>query len=253
MKKRPLLIFLISLTSILIFVCAFKIIVILNEYARAEQIYDEINAEVLQPVDHDTSVPDNNSNIISADDLDISVDFDYLKTLNPDIIAWIYIPDTNISYPITQYTDNEYYLTIASTGEKSSAGSIFLDYRNNIDFSDKNSIIYGHNMKNNSMFGALDMYKDADYLENHQYIYIFIENYIYKYQVFSASVIDATIEYYRVSFTDEEDYAMYLAQSVHNSIIKPNTKPSPSQNIITLSTCTASRKNRFIVQAFLCD
>ena len=254
MRNRPILKILIFLTAVLFFVCAFKLIMIINEYSSAKKLYDTVSAEVLLPIENDDSSPLNgDTHRVTAADLGISVDFEYLYKLNPDIIAWIYIPDTNISYPVTHYTDNEYYLSIASTGDKSSSGSIFLDYRNNIDFSNKNSIIYGHNMKNNSMFGALDKYANADYLSEHKYIYIFIEDYIYQYEIFSTAVINADLDKYRVSFADDEDYAMFLAQSVNNAIIRPTTTPTTSQNIITLSTCTSSRKDRFIVQAFLCD
>ena len=100
-------------------------------------------------------------------------DFDTLKKENPDTIGWIHIPDTKISYPIVQGTDNDFYLKHDFNGEASVAGSIYLDYESEGDFEGRNNILYGHNMKNGSMFKDIVRYKDPSYFKEHQYFSIY--------------------------------------------------------------------------------
>ena len=97
-----------------------------------------------------------------------AVDFDGLHQTNADVIGWIYIEDTNINYPIVQGTDNKYYVDHMVDGTKNGAGSIFMDYRNALDFSDPNTVIYGHNMKNKTMFAHITEYKDPEFFEAHR-------------------------------------------------------------------------------------
>ena len=89
----------------------------------------------------------------------IQVDFEALRQQNPDIIAWIYSTDTPINYPVVQSEDNSYYLRRLIDGTRNTAGTIFADFRNAPDFSDRNTLVYGHNMKNNPMFGTLSEYR----------------------------------------------------------------------------------------------
>ena len=96
----------------------------------------------------------------------IIVDFEVLQTENKDIIAWLHCPDTKINYPVAQSEDNSYYLKHLYDGTANKVGCLFIDYENAEDFSDNNTIIYGHNMKNGSIFGTLDSYKKADYWKN---------------------------------------------------------------------------------------
>ena len=94
----------------------------------------------------------------TADIVPIQVDFDVLSKENQDVIGWLYCPDTSINYPVVQAADNEYYLHRLLDDSKNAAGTLFMDYRNSADLSDWNSVIYGHNMKNGSMFGSLPDY-----------------------------------------------------------------------------------------------
>lgn len=97
----------------------------------------------------------------------IKVDFERLQEENKDIIAWLYCPDTEINYPVVQSKDNEYYLRRLLDGTWNIAGTLFMDYRNAADCSDLHTIIYGHNMKNNTMFGSLPKYSKQEYYEEH--------------------------------------------------------------------------------------
>ena len=116
----------------------------------------------------------------------LQVDFNKLEEINPDVIAWIEIPGLEISYPVVQGRDNDYYLHHLITGENHKSGSIFMDFHNQEDLSDRNSIIYGHNMKDGSMFGTLDQYQSQALYRNYPYFYMYVTGYIYEYQIFSC-------------------------------------------------------------------
>ena len=104
----------------------------------------------------------------------VTVDFEALKKINPEIIAWIRIPDTKIDYPVVQGTDNEFYLKHTFKKTEHVAGSIFLDKDNSPDFSNRKSILYGHNMKDGSMFQGLHKYENEQYLETHNKVYLYL-------------------------------------------------------------------------------
>ena len=104
----------------------------------------------------------------------LQIDFAGLQAVNPDVIAWIDIPGLSVSYPVVQGEDNSYYLHHLFTGEYNSSGSIFADCHNQPDFTDQNTIIYGHNMKNGSMFGTLSHYQDQVLWEENPYFYLYV-------------------------------------------------------------------------------
>ena len=114
------------------------------------------------------------------------IDLPALQQINPDVIGWILIPGTGISYPLMQTEDNEYYLKHTWKREKNSTGAIFLDYRNSASFSDFNSLIYGHRMRNGSMFGSLHNYKETAFWQTSPGIYIINADGIYRYDIFAA-------------------------------------------------------------------
>ena len=103
----------------------------------------------------------------------LAIDFEALKKLNPHIIAWIHIPGTPVSYPVTQGEDNSYYLTRTFSRAYNGAGCIFMDYRSSLPSEGGNTVLYGHNMKNNSMFGSLKRYWDNEYYREHSSFYLY--------------------------------------------------------------------------------
>ena len=113
----------------------------------------------------------------------LSVDFEILQKENPDIIAWIYCEDTPVNYPIVQADDNDYYLRRLLDGTWNVAGTLFMDYRNADDFSDWHTVIYGHNMKNDSMFGTLPEYRSQEYYEQHPAWYLLTPTQNYKIEL----------------------------------------------------------------------
>ena len=124
--------------------------------------------------------------------LDIPVDFEALQAENPDIYAWITIPGTNVDYPILQLEgDNGYYLNHSVDGAGSIAGAIFTEDYNSKDFTDPNTIIYGHNMKNGSMFRTLHNYSDREFFDNNRDITIYMPDKILHYTIFAAYLYDS--------------------------------------------------------------
>ena len=136
---------------------AWKLRGIYGEYQEGEDTYEELSAFVEEPED----TPEDETDEPEAEPSGyLQIDFAGLQAVNPDVIAWIDIPGLSVSYPVVQRNDNAYYLHHLITGEYNSSGSIFADCHNQPDFTDQNTIIYGHNMKNGSMFGTLSHYQD---------------------------------------------------------------------------------------------
>ena len=179
----------------------------------------------------------------------LSVDFAALKAINPDVKGWLYIEALDISYPVVQGPDNDTYLHTTYEGTSNFAGSIFLDYQNQGDFSDGNTIVYGHNMKNLSMFGKLKQMKEQEKYKDSVYFWMLTPESNDVYQIFSAFYTEADSDVYTMYSGGGEAFTQYLANMAARSEI-PVEQPPMDENshIITLSTCAASdTTGRFVV------
>lgn len=177
------------------------------------------------------------------------IDLDSLRSLNPDCIGWIEIPDTNISYPIVQGSDNSYYLTHTFKGEENKSGSIFVEAMNDRDFSDLHTIIYGHNMKNGSMFGKLSDYRKESFYKKHPHIFLDLEDGNHCYQIFSCYEAETTDNVYSIGYAANEKYEAFLNGLTASSLYSTGVDVSISDKVITLSTCTSNSQKRFVVCA----
>ena len=179
-------------------------------------------------------------------------DLDALKEESTGVRGWICIPDTKIDYPLMQGDDNRFYLEHTWKGEANAAGSIFLESACSEDLSDFNTIIYGHRMRNTTMFGALSGYRSQDFYEDHPSIYICADGYVRKYDVFAAfepAVTDCT---YWVQYTDDGYKQRVIDFALENTVIQCGIVPDKDSSIITLSTCTGNgHATRWVVQAVL--
>lgn len=173
-----------------------------------------------------------------------TIDWKALQKKNPNIIGWILIPDTDISYPIVQGQDNDYYLTHTFENKENYAGAIFLDAYAQRDFKDKNTIIYGHNVKYGTMFADLEKFKDAAFYNKHPYVYLFTPKQTYRAEVFSFYTTEADSASYRLQYVDDEDYLNYLDMVYQLSDTKRKTKFQPKEHIVTLSTCSYERNGQ---------
>ena len=231
-----------------------RIVMIQQEYRMANTIYEESRTEYLHALDQTEGAQNpetlEDANKSEADFPDVYADIKGIQQKNPDVIGWIWIPDTSINYPILQGKDNQRYLNLSYDQKRSISGSIFMDYRNASDFSDNNSILYGHNMKNETMFGGLKRYLEQDYMRDHSYLYLFKEQSIMKYHIFAAYKTQASSKSYVRTFQDPMNFESYLAY-VH-SCINDQQLDAPVQEtpLILLSTCTSVNMNeRLVVHA----
>lgn len=181
----------------------------------------------------------------------LEVNFKKLKEQNQDIIAWIYSKDTPINYPIVQAKDNTYYLRKTIEGKYNQAGTLFVDYRNNKTFEDINTIVYGHNMKNETMFGSLLNYKNQEYYEKHKEIKLLTENKKFIIEVFAGCLISSESEIYDYPKTSDGNKEIIEIAKKKNDI-KTNVKVNKDDKIITLSTCSYDFENaRYVIFGIL--
>ena len=185
------------------------------------------------------------------------IDFAGLRETNPDVYAWLYVPDTSVDYPVLQREgDAYYYLTHDLEGADSAAGSIFTQYYNSKDWTDNHTVIYGHNMKNKSMFATLHNYEDSRFFDEHKYFYVYTPEYTLVYQVFAAYKSSNTHLLLNYNMGDHDSFQQYLdsvlAQDGIGVNIDRDIQIDADDHIITLSTCLGGyAQNRYLVQGKL--
>ncbi len=248
-KKKlsaPLIVALVLCVALLGF-SAFQLAGIYVEYKKGEDEYEALREFVkteVPEVDYEGDKP-----LQPEEEAEPRVDFAELKALNEDIIGWIEVPDTPISYPIVQGEDDVYYLTHTFNNTENSAGSIFMETLNSADFSDVHTILYGHNMKNGSMFGTLMEYESPSYLVAHPLIFIDTEEGSHAYKIFSCYRVDADSDSYTIGFKADEMYVNFLKKLKERSAYDTGVEVTMDDKIITLSTCTNTGTNRYLVHA----
>ena len=218
------------------------------KYLSEENANKKLNNELMEKAIIETP-NDNNDNAQENENiLPISVDFSVLKQENEDIVGWLYLEDSPINYPVVQSYDNDYYLRRLVNGEYNIAGSLFMDYRNDSNLEDNNTIIYGHNMKNNTMFGSLQEYKNQNYYDNHKVMYYFTPEKNYIIELFTGYTISVESDIYDLSIIDSSK----LEELISKSDFESNTKVTEEDKIITLSTCAYEYDGaRYVVMGVL--
>ena len=190
-----------------------------------------------------------------ADGKGFSVDFDVLMQENPDTIGWIRFDEPAvINYPVVKSADNEDYLTKTFTENDNKLGGIFVDYRNSSDFSDRNTFIYGHNMRvGEQMFSQLKNYRDEEYGKKYPYFYIYTPSgEVRTYTIFSAGVVDARSDNYKIEYASDEEFQEYLDLCLESSLYDFGVEVDTDSQIVSLSTCTSVTENeRFLVHGVL--
>ena len=175
-----------------------------------------------------------------------------LRQVNPDVVGWIRIPGMKIHYPITQGEDNSYYLTHTWEGESNYCGAIFLETMNSADFTDFNTIIYGHNMRNGSMFAGLHDYTSLTHWSQNPYVYLVTDEGVLRYEIFSSYNAEVDSKTYGLSFRQTETRENFIQMALEQSEIDTGCVPAITDRILTLSTCTGlGYKERRVVHAYL--
>ena len=187
------------------------------------------------------------------------MDLEALQEINPDVIGWIAIPGTKLSYPLVQGEDNEFYLDHNWKKESNISGAIFLESTNQRNFSDFHTIIYGHRMRDNSMFGLLKYYQESAYWKEHPDFYVAVGKNIYRYAVFSAHETSITSHVYRLDLEEKGLEKEFLQFCIGSSVLLTDSIPeweayttTSKVQVVTLSTCTGrGHTTRWVVQGYL--
>ncbi|MBR5515208.1 MAG: class B sortase [Clostridia bacterium] len=239
MKKKILIIILFIAITAFGF-SAYKLISSLNEYKKGEDTYSEISRNFVTVAEHYT-LPQiiTEAESTQVEELPLNVDFSALKEFNSDIVGWIYCPDTTINYPVLKAKDNDYYLRKMADRQYNIAGSIFMDYRNKDDLSDINTLIYGHNMKNSTMFSDIVNYStdDPEYFNSHPYIYYFTEKQTFLLQVIGEKTVETSDRVFK-DFENCDDLQDYLKSCTPKILFDKDYDLSNIKNLVSLSTCS---------------
>ena len=182
----------------------------------------------------------------------IPTTYDKLLTINKDVVGWLKVNNTKINYPVTQTNNNEYYLSHDIYGNQVRTGWVFMDYRNDIKELDKNTIIYGHNLKSGYMFGELLNTTSSSWYKNQDNLVITFNSLDkeMKWKVFSIYRVDNTSEYLKTSFSLDEEFLEFVSDIKSKSINDFNVEVTSTDKILTLSTCSGINR-RLVVHAVL--
>ena len=229
---------------------AYQLVNIYLEYKKGTDEYDKIREYVKEPEgkkeepkDETEDQGEKKEELIGPQN-----DFAGLKEINPDVVGWIQMEALDVSYPIVKGTDNDHYLHYTFEGQKNAAGAIFMEYTNNSNFEDCNTIIYGHNMKNGSMFGTFRTLHEPENLTS-PYLWICLPDKSYRYEIFTVHTTSATGDTYTLFSAPDDQFTQYLNKMRDASEFPVGTAPTKDDKIITLSTCTGNDATRFVIQA----
>ncbi|MCI6004355.1 MAG: class B sortase [Blautia sp.] len=221
------------------------------KYKEGRDSYQEAEKYVEVQVQNQEEIPDRaeEENISEKLTAPISVNLEELKKRNPDVKGWIYIESIDLSYPILQGTDNEYYLTHSWDKQEIFAASIFMDYRNRPDFRDYNTVIYGHNMKDGSMFHNIQYCMEQEHYEKSPYIWVLTSEGDYQYEIFSEYDTRYDSDTYTLFWEPGEKLTEYIRKMQGLSLWESRVQLGETEHILTLSTCNGEHDLRRIVQA----
>ena len=244
---------------LLVAVAAIGLFVVFHDYGATETLY--LNTKDSYVITWKDEPKSEDAVYVTQEELDnpefvpmwyemIAVDFESLRSINPDIVGWIYFENEDISYPILYGETDDEYINTTYEGKSARAGSIFLESRNRDDFTDEHTIIYGHNMRNLSMFGRLrNYYMDTAYFNDHKYFQILTPDAAYRYEIISYKHVPGNDMIFSVYGSDTVGYADFLEKSIKaGSMVQGDITPTYRDQVVTLSTCSDG-DNRFVVNA----
>ncbi len=224
-KRRAILISQIVL-AIVALDCIAWLVARMVSYGQAQQVYHELQMAYADDLGADFS-PNENVNFVE------------LKQQYPDVIGWLKMDDLDISYPIVQATNNDYYLYRDATDAPSIDGAIFLDYRNNSFSDDLHSLVYGHNMLDGSMFGTLKKYTDEQFYRDGKGTFsIYTPTGAYQYKIFAVQIVDGNDGAYTVGYKTAAVYDAFVRSLKEGSMYDTDVELKSLDHVVTLSTCT---------------
>lgn len=246
------------ISLIVIVVAAVNIVILsreyqagINEYKALEKYVEVVDSTKPAQKEETEEVQEE---VVKESVIPVSLQIDYaqLKAINEDFAGWIYYEPLELSYPIVRGNDNEYYTHYTFENENNSSGAIFMDFLNRPNFQDFNTIIYGHNMRNGTMFGFLKkLLNDNSIIEENPYFYIFTEDKAFMYEIASVYITNSESKTYDLIET-EEDQSNYIEYIKGVSTWTWDKEIVPQDKIVTLSTCHGLHStNRTVVHGIL--
>lgn len=228
---------------------AYVVISANREYARGDNAYEQVRK--LKQTTMQLSLPSSKPNAVSDANAapdpraaqETEVDFAALARVNPDVVAWIKARDSVIDYPVVQGKDNSYYLKHLFTGKANGMGSPFVDYRTPGDFSGAITLVYGHYMKNGSMFASLTKYKKQAYYDAHPSMELYTPEGDYAIEWFAGMIANGSDEFLRRDFEDDGDYLAYIDTLKDASTFRSNVTVRADDRIVALVTCSYEYSN----------
>ena len=267
MKRNVLLIVLCLIFAGVAVFSGYQIVSTLLEYKAGEDTYSDLQQYVDIPEETQasdrteaTQAPGQTAGSqqtgvtepTEAEKKGIKVNFDLLLDINSDVVGWIYLKDSKISFPVVQGEDNAEYLYWLINGNYNSSGTPFMDYRNAPDFSDRNTIIYGHNMNNGTMFADIHKYTDQAYYEAHPVIQLLTPDRDYELEIFAGYITGLDANAWQMFFESDEEFEDWLATAKEKSAFDSPVMPTAEDRIVTLSTCSSSaNETRFVLLGVL--
>ena len=239
MFKKGTLCFLVVGFAALAAVSLFQLMSIISTYRQGAQTYDALmRFVVLQPQSAQAAPADRFP----------EVDFSALREINPDVVAWLILEGTSINYPVVQGADNIFYLNHMFDGTQNSVGTLFVDSFNTPGFANRNTVIYGHNMRDGSMFSYLIGYQSQAFFEEHPKMLLLTPDRNYLIELFAGYTVDVTADSWRVSFADSHDFEGWISEAKRQSDFTSDVAINPSDRVVTLSTCSYAFDNaRYVV------
>ena len=216
------------------------------EYQKGVDTYDDLTQYIvsLKPMLHTSPEELDEAECIQWP----QVDFDALRAINPDIVAWIICEGTDINYPIVQGSDNDYYLKHLFDGKVNGAGCLFVDSNNSPGFIDNNTVIYGHNMKSKTMFSALLEYKTQAFYDEHPQMLLLTPDGNYTIELFAGYETNAEDDSWKLFFSSSSELEAWTIKTKDRSTFISEFEISTSDRFVTLSTCTNEfDDNRYVV------
>ena len=246
-KGKWIRIFRVVLLAVFV-VAAFHIGKTYYDYSKADQVYNDLQGEYV--VIHNEASAESKIDATIASEkkgLDISIDFGQLLARNEDVVGWFYCPDTVLNYPVVKGADNDEYLHANLDGEYLKSGTLFVDYRNGALGEDANYLVYGHSMKNGTMFRMLMYYRDQAYYDAHPVFYYLTPEGNYELELFAGRAVLSNDPIYSFDLTKEELVELAKEYQKHSNF-QNDVVISEDDVIVTLSTCSYENDDaRYVV------
>lgn len=240
-KKSLLLVLLLLFVAVFVF-SAINLFLVMRDYQQAEALYQQVQTEFVAVPALLPTQQESTDDLAQVEKSGIVVDFESLSAANKDVIGWIYCVDTPINYPVVQATDNSKYLHAGLDGKYLRSGTIFADFRNGPVMTDRQFILYGHSMKNKSVFGSLLEYKKQAYYDAHPVWYYLTPDAEYRIELFAGCIAKVSDIIYQPNPNDSE-YAAYIERMRSRSTFSADVDVSPEDTIVVLSTCSYEFNN----------